>query len=331
MPITLHPIGLTSARSANSFSLGFFKIPPIWYGWIILPKTYKSRSTKIEVRLNKSYRIDQSSILRNRSEITKFQILLEVMRNQPHIKQKDISDVLGITIQAVSKYFKKLVKEGYLEIGLERANYRLTPKAIEKLREDVKNMERYFLRIVNDLKIEHVWPAIAMQPIKAGDKVGLIMKDGVLYAVAPNHPYAEAFGIAAMDANPGEDVGLRDLRGRVKLRQGKILIVKLPSIKEGGSRAVDLAKIRRIYEEFKPDRIGVMGAVGRAVLNKLGLKADLEFGITRAAALAALRGLSVFVLVVGRMVHRVIEEIDKVSVKHATNIMYLVEDGSLSY
>ena len=267
------------------------------------------------------------NLLRNRGESTKFQILLEIMRNQPHVKQKDISDVLGITIQAVSKYFKKLMKEGLVEAGSERANYRLTPKAIEKLREGMRILEEYVIRIVNDLKIEHVWPAMAMQPIKAGNEVGLIMRDGVLCAVAPNHPGAEAFGSAVTDASPGEDVGLRDLRGKVKLRQGKILLVKLPSIKEGGSRAVDLAKVRKIYEEFKPDRIGVMGAVGRAVLNKLGLKADLEFGITRASALAALRGLSVFVLVVGRMVHRVIEEIDTVSIKHATNIMYLVEDG----
>jgi len=132
-----------------------------------------------------------------------------------------------------------------------------------------------------------------------------------------------------MDASPGEDVGLKDLRGKVKLRQGKILLVKLPSIREGGSRVVDLIKLRKIYEEFKPDRIGVMGAVGRAVLNKLGLKADLEFGITKAVALAALRGLNVFTLVVGRMVHRVIGEIDEASVKHATYITYVVEDGRI--
>ncbi|MCP8309690.1 MAG: winged helix-turn-helix transcriptional regulator, partial [archaeon] len=71
-------------------------------------------------------------ILRDRGEFNKFQILLEIMRNQPHVKQKDISDVLGITIQAVSKYFKKLVKEGFIEVGSEKANYRLTPKAVEK-------------------------------------------------------------------------------------------------------------------------------------------------------------------------------------------------------
>ncbi len=87
------------------------------------------------------------------------------------------------------------------------------------------------------------------------------------------------------DAKAGEDIGLRNLHGKVKMKQGKILIVKLPSIRKGGSRAVDLDKIRAFYEEFKPDRIGVMGAVGRAVLNKLNLKADLEFGISGAGPL----------------------------------------------
>ena len=67
-------------------------------------------------------------LLQNKGEFTKFQILLEVMRNQPHVKQKDVSEALGITIQAVCKYFKKLEKEGLLESGSERADYRLTPK-----------------------------------------------------------------------------------------------------------------------------------------------------------------------------------------------------------
>jgi predicted transcriptional regulator len=70
----------------------------------------------------------QNILLRDKAEFTKFQILFEVMRNQPHVKQKDISDKLGITIQAISKYFKKLSKEGYIEVGSERADYRLTSK-----------------------------------------------------------------------------------------------------------------------------------------------------------------------------------------------------------
>ena len=273
---------------------------------------------------------NKNPLLRDKGEFTKFQILFEVMRNQPHVKQKDISDALGITIQAVSKYFKKLTKEGLLEAGSERADYRLTPKAVEKLHEDIKYLERYVTSIKQEMKIERYFPAMATKQIKKGEKVGLIMKKGILYAVAESNPEAEALGTTTTDASRGEDVGLKDLEGKVKLEQGKILIVKLPSIRQGGSRAVDVAKVRAFFEEFKPDRIGVMGAVGRAILNKLGLKADIEFGISRAAALAASRGLNVFVLVVGRMVNRVIEEIDTANMKSAVDIIYEVKDGRIT-
>ena len=258
---------------------------------------------------------NQALILKEKGEFTKFQILLEIQRNQPHIKQKDIGDKLGITIQAISKYFKKLSREGYLEAGSERADYRLTPKAVTKLREDIRALENYVTEVKHDLRIEHAWPAIATQAVAAGQEVGLIMKEGVMYTVPPDNNIAEAKGIVLADAKPGEDLGLKELHGKVKINQGKILIVKLPSIRKGGSRAVDFAKLQAFYEEFKPDRVGVMGAVGRAVLNKLELKADIEFGISRSAAIAASRGLNVFVIVVGRMVNRMIQEIDQINVR----------------
>ena len=249
------------------------------------------------------------------------------MHNQPHIKQKDIADTMGITIQAISKYFKKLTKEGLLEAGSGRADYHLTPKAIGKLHDDLKSLERYVTSIKSEMKIERALPAIATQPVKAGQTVGLIVKEGVTYTVDPNSPVTEAKGIAMTDAAVGEDLGLRNLQGKMKLKQGKILIVKLPSIRQGGSRAVDIEKVQTLYEEFKPDRIAVMGAVGRAVLNKLKLKADIEFGISRAVAIAASRGLNVFVLVVGRMTNRMTQEIENVNMKSAANISYEVRDA----
>ncbi len=176
-------------------------------------------------------------------------------------------------------------------MGSERADYRLTPKATEKLDDYLKSLSSYTARIKSDLKIERLLPAIATKHVKEGETVGIIMKDGVIHAVKPGLPDVEAMGIAVQDAEAGEDVGLREVRGKVKTRQGKVVMVRLPSITEGGSRAVDLAKVKRFYDEFHPDRIGVVGVVGRAVLNKLGLTADLDFGITRATASGGGAGL----------------------------------------
>ncbi len=269
-------------------------------------------------------------LLRDKGEFTKFQILLEVMRNQPHVKQKDISDKLGITIQAISKYFKELTKESLLEVGSERVDYRLTSKGVIKLREGVRNLANYVTEVKRDLKIEHAWPAIATELVKAGQEVGLVLKEGVMYTVAVNDETLEAKGVALADAKAGEDVGLKELHGKLKMKRGKILIVKLPSIRKGGSRGVDLAKVKAFYDEFKTDRVGVMGAVGRSVLNKLDLKADIEFGISRSAAIAASRGLNVFVLVVGRMVNRMIQEIDQINLRSNSDVIYEVKDARLS-
>ena len=161
---------------------------------------------------NLSRRKNPSNLLRNKGESTEFQILLEVLRNQPHVKQKDVADAVGITVQAVSKHFKKLVREGLLNVGSERADYSLTSKATDKLDTYLKNLSSYTARIKSDLKIERLIPALATQPVKEGETMGIIMKEGVLYAVSPDNPEAEAQGIAAQDAQPYEDVGLRDLK-----------------------------------------------------------------------------------------------------------------------
>lgn len=163
------------------------------------------------IRGSRRSKLLRSSVLVEKGEFTKFQILLEIQRNQPHIKQKDISDKFGITIQAISKYFKKLSKEGFLEAGSERADYRLTPKAVAKLHEDFHALESYITEIKHDLKIEHAWPAIATQPVKAGQEVGLIMKEGVMYTVPSDSALAVAKGLALADAKVGEDLGLKEL------------------------------------------------------------------------------------------------------------------------
>ncbi len=269
----------------------------------------------------------QTILLRDKSEFTKFQILYEVMRNQPHVKQKDIADKLDITIQAVSKYFKKLAREGLLEVGSERADYRLTPKGTAALRDNVKNLENYVRTIKHELKVEHAWIALATFHVAAGEHVGLVTKNGIFYTAPLGDSCVEATGTAISEANAGEDLGLRDLNGKVKLRNGRILIVKLPSIRKGGSRAADFAKIRMYYNEFKPDRVGVMGAVARAAANKLELKVDFEFGVGHCAAIAALRGLNVFVLAVGRMVNRVINEVDVQNMRFGGDVIYEVKDS----
>ena len=245
------------------------------------------------------------------------------------MRQRDVADSLGITIQAVSKHLKRLLADGL--VTLNGVEYILTPEGIERLTGYTRFLEAQTRKASSCLRLERLWPAIALKPISAGEEVGLVMKNGLTCAVNKGHKDAKAFGVAIVDASLGEEVALHNLRGVINLRQGTVMVLRFPSINQGGSRNVDMVKVRKLFVKFNPDKIGVMGTVARVVANKLTLRVDLEFGVTRSAAMAALRGLNILVLTTGRMTNRVLEEIEKVNIRHSCEIPYSVEDCQTSH
>ena len=112
-------------------------------------------------------------IFKKRGEMTHFQILSEISKNEPNLKQKDLAERLGITIQAVSENLKTLIEEGYVSSEDGRSPYTITQKGISKVKKDAIALRKYSdetLEIMNYYK--SIWPAIATEPIKKGDKVG---------------------------------------------------------------------------------------------------------------------------------------------------------------
>ena len=259
---------------------------------------------------------------------TEFQILTELAQKQSRMRQRDVADSLGLTVQAVSKHFRRLLNEEL--VAFSGVEYVLTPRGREALIGYTKFLQAQTRKASSCMRMERLWSAIASKPINAGEEVGLVMKNGVICAVGKSSKDAKAFGIAIYDSATGEDVALRNLRGKVNLRRGRVSIVTIPGINQGGSRKVDLAKVRRIHTKFNPEKIGIMGTVARVVANKLNFRVDFEFGVSRSAAMAALRGLDVLVLSTGRMTNRVLEEVEKVNIRHSCEIPCTVENCSLS-
>ncbi len=66
------------------------------------------------------------------------------------------------------------------------------------------------------------------------------------------------------------------LGGTIQLKPGYVVIIQVPTINEGGSKACDTERIMEIYKRGF-DRVGIMGTVSRAVTTKLGIKTDFEF------------------------------------------------------
>ncbi|MEM4525208.1 MAG: winged helix-turn-helix transcriptional regulator, partial [Methanothermobacter sp.] len=118
---------------------------------------------------------------KKKGELTKFQILAEIAENQPHIRQRDIAEKLGITVQAVSENIKTLTDQGYIQAGDGRSHYKLTKRGIEKLKREAITLRKYADSVLETMSTyKSTWPAIAKENLKKGEEVELFMEDGIL-------------------------------------------------------------------------------------------------------------------------------------------------------
>jgi putative transcriptional regulator len=259
-------------------------------------------------------------VFKKKGELTKFQILAEIARQEPHLRQKDIAEKLGITIQAVSENIKGLSDDGFVEIKAGSPRYNITKRGIENLKIDAVNLRKYadhVLEVMNTYK--SVWPAIAKEELKSGEEIWLKMENGILYATKSK---TSAHAEVLHDARKGEDVALIRLGGTIELELGEVTILRLPTISQGGSRACNLNQIKKIYRKGF-DKIGIMGTVSKAVTDRLEIPPDFEFATPNATVSAAKRGLKVLVFVVGRMSKSITGKLDN------EGIHYIIEDVAI--
>lgn len=229
-------------------------------------------------------------ILRDIRLSTKLLILLEITKKE-NIKLKTIAEKIGMSVQGVSEYLKIMSREEIVQnIG---GKYKPTKKGIEFLHKNFLELKNFVDKSINKLNLIEVCEAIAKNKIKKGEKVGLFMENGILTAYSKKK--SSSFGIAMMDADVDDDLGIKNLKGIVKLTQGNLYIIELPSIKDGGSRNVNIEKIKKNYSKFKPDKIAVLDVVGIAVAKKAKLKYDFEFAPIYSIIDAVKKGLDVIV------------------------------------
>lgn len=256
---------------------------------------------------------------KKRGALTHFQILSEISKQDPHLKQKDLAKTLGITIQAVSENIKTLIELGYITSKDGRSPYKITQAGIDKVKKDAISLRKYsdsVLETMNHYKT--IWPAIATEDLKKDDIVGLYMENGVLYA----HKKEEnATGVVLEDTEKNMDVSLTNLTGLIEMAVGEVTVINVPTIKDGGSKSTDLDLIKNVYDKgtntSKPfDKIAVAGTVSRAVVQKLGLNIDIEFAAPQASANAARKGLNILAVCVGDMSKAFTRELENEKIKY---------------
>jgi putative transcriptional regulator len=236
--------------------------------------------------------VNMAQILKSKNLATKFQIMVEIAAHQPNIRQKDIAPRLGITSQAVSEYIRELIKDGWL-ISEGRSRYKVTKEGVDWILQMSRQLHSYAWSVSKVVADISTTTAIANSDLSAGQPASLYMKDGLLFASNVIKGKG-AKGITVTAAKKGQDVGIRNIQGVIKLEPAKIIIGKVPNVQDGGSRSTNLARLGK--EAKKARLVGALGTEAMVVLRQIGVKPDYVHGIREAVIEAAYCGLSFLVL-----------------------------------
>lgn len=250
-------------------------------------------------------------ILRNKNLASKFQILVEIANSGPNIQQRDIARKLEVTSQAISDYVRQLTEEGLLASD-GRSRYRVTNEGVNWVIKILRELRSYNIFIERAITNISVCAAVADGNLVKGQTVGLKMKGGLLFATEKAGEGAK--GIACSDARDGEDIGVSNIDGIVNLEIGKVTILKVPSIQRGGSRLVD---IDRLKNEIGGRRlVGAIGIEALVALRQLNTKFVYAYGAKEAAIEAANSGLYPLVVCTDNEVSGLVRRLDEENIKY---------------
>ncbi len=240
-------------------------------------------------------------VLDDKRTATRFRILVEIAKRQPAVSQGEIAEEVGVTSQAVSEYIRALVDDDLVEKE-GRSRYRVTNEGVDWLFGAAEDVSRFADHVTEDvLEAMSEDAAITTDDIKEGQTVTLTVEDGLLHA-APGGE-GPATGTATTDAAAGTDVGVTGFEGVIDLEAGSVTVVQVPSVRSGGSRAVDAGTVADACEGA--DLVGAAGVEAVVALREAGIEPAVTLAAGEVAAAAAERGLSTVVLATTDAVGRV--------------------------
>lgn len=245
----------------------------------------------------------------------KFLILLEIATDGDNLS--DIAEKIGITRQGVSKYLKEMKGSGLVDVI--NGKYRVTVKGIEDIFNYLSSIEIYIEEKKKKLNMIRACYAIAGNRIKKWEKVALFMEDGYLHAYSGKK--SSAYGIAIKNAEKGEDVVITGIEGIIDLSLGEIYLFSIPSPQESYKK-INFEEIRKKILEFKVDRIGIIGEIGKIVANKAKIEYNFEFSPINSAIEAAQKGLNVALIGEKNEIIKAILHLEDYNSKSASKIKY---------
>ncbi|MBN1375135.1 MAG: winged helix-turn-helix transcriptional regulator [Dehalococcoidia bacterium] len=230
-------------------------------------------------------------ILQNKYSATRFEILVEIAASGPNIQQRQIASKLGITPQAISDYIQKMVVDGFV-ISTGRSSYSVSVTGVNWMLEMLRELRDYLSRVNGIITDITTCAAIAESDLVKGQAVGLIMKDGLLFA-SPDAG-GPARGISLASVKKGQDAGITSIEGLVDLKIKKMTVIQVPAINKGGSAAVDLHLLKSHLSTTI--HIGAIGIEALVALRRAGFEPKYQYGVSEAAIEAVHCGLPVVIV-----------------------------------
>jgi putative transcriptional regulator len=231
-------------------------------------------------------------VLQSKRDATRYQILVELAERQPAVSQQEVADAIGVTAQAVSDYLQELVEEGYVRKH-RRGRYEVTKEGIDWLLSRTDQLRSVVQRVSEDVLGEvEIETAVATSEMSEGQTVSLTMDEGVLRAVPGDA--GDATAVAVTSAESGDPVGVTNVEGVLDYDLGRVTLVSIPRVQNGGVASVDLEELRDLAA--KHDRVAVAGTEALVAGEEADIAIDVRFGSPAAVEEAAMKGLSVLVL-----------------------------------
>lgn len=255
-------------------------------------------------------------ILRDLRESTRLLFLYEIATNR-HSRLRTIAEALGMTIQGASDYAHDLQRLGLLTVV--DGEYRATKKGVAYLQERYLALKSFVDRAGRAMAFVATTAALAGGPIRKGDRVGLFMDGG--YLVAFPGRASPSMGVAAHDAAKGDEVAVRNLEGIVSLKPGRVVVARVPSVAEGGARAIPTAA-KKVLAKCRGFTVAAQEVTGTVTAKRLGLKIRIEFGIPGAVIEAAERGVNVLLILPEERAAEAIQAIEAANARLEDKIPY---------
>jgi predicted transcriptional regulator len=226
-------------------------------------------------------------ILRDLAHSSRVLLLLE-LRRRPASRLRPLAEAVGLTQQAVSGYLKQLEADGL--VRRSEGAFRVTPAGEALLEAEIADLKAFADRAARELVRVETCVAIAGAHLKKGDRVGLFMTRGRLFAFPGRK--SPSVGVAQSDADEERDVLVGELEGIVEIGEAALTLVQLPAGHEGGSGAADSAWLKG-FTGKRPDALwAALDEVGEGALREARIPFEFEFAPFESAKAALERGVS---------------------------------------